>query len=573
MPSTTYRAKNSKTIIWSWAVFAGILLLYLLLRGFAWRSTVLLEDTDSLAYLDNIKVFLSFDPDQIYDLGPDHTPFYPFFGALFNLPGSAVWSIETGARMASLFFSALLFVAVLGIGQQITRRLETTLGLLILSFSPALISLSFAILTEPSYIATVYLGLWLFWTQYKKPQLWQGALLGLIFGLAFLNRIEGLLYLAAIPLLQGAYLLWHRYGRTRKEHTTIGTRPFMAWSLVFVVCFLTLAVPQVWRVSDKMGTFAINGRQVWSIVLNRPDGKSDNAKLFGLDYSPAEYNIRYIQSHPETLRQLSQTGSSISILDYIKTAARNFNELYNEKLGALIGPLALIFFGFGLMALLRHKRGFDAFLILAFTAVNLVAPLLHNVIPRHVLIIAPLIFLTAGIGIVSLTRQLSEDPTKTGPPTLPALLLLILLGAWASPLMSALSPPERNAEYSPNELEEPIAIIKDVTQQELGHAPIIAAQRGYLAYFVGGEQRYLPYTDYKGLVRYCKLNHVDFVYLKRARLLEYPFMPSFDQKAAADFVLLYSAQGKDKSDSVALYRFQHRSAESRTDTEEVHGPH
>ena len=67
--------------------------MYLIVRCLAWKNTILLEDTDSLFYLNNIKEFLTFDLQNIINLDADSTPFYPFFGALFSLPG---WSVETG---------------------------------------------------------------------------------------------------------------------------------------------------------------------------------------------------------------------------------------------------------------------------------------------------------------------------------------------------------------------------------------------------------------------------------------------------------------------------------------------
>jgi hypothetical protein len=76
-------------------IFLGIFIAFLALRLIVWKNTVLLEDTDSLFYLNNIKTFLTFNIKEILDLSPDSTPFYPFFGALFSLPG---WSVETGAR-------------------------------------------------------------------------------------------------------------------------------------------------------------------------------------------------------------------------------------------------------------------------------------------------------------------------------------------------------------------------------------------------------------------------------------------------------------------------------------------
>ena len=524
-------------------IYLSLFFLYLLLRLVAWQNTVLLEDTDSLFYLNNIKTFLSFDLHKIINLDPDSTPFYPFFGALFSLPG---WSVETGARFTSLFFSSVLFLAVLGIGKQIAKPLESTLGLLILCFSPVLISLSFGVLTEPSYVGTVYLGFWLFWTQYRNPRLWKAGLMGVIFGLAFLNRVEGILYLAIIPLLQGACIFWE--GRKSSFKHIVG------WNLIFFTLFSLMAIPQIWRVSHKMGILAINGRQVWTLVLNAPDGKSKQEKIFGLDFSPSQINIAYIKSHPEVLDQFESKASPI---DYIKTVTKEFDRLYRKQLGILVGPFGLIFFGFGILSLYQSKRRFEIFLILAFISLNMVGPLLHNVAMRHIIVIAPIIFLTEGLGIVYLNRILLQGYqhyflTKH---VLAFIFLFGLIGAWSLPILKTFRPPDHNTEYGPAELRGPIAIVKKMEENELQRTPVIASQRGYLAHSVEGKQVYLPYTDYQGLVKYCDLNNVDILYLKHRRVKKYPFSQAFLQDATnIDFVLLYT--GLDPyGEKVELYRF------------------
>src|SRR5262249_29671070 len=151
---------------------------------------------------------------------------------------------------------------------------EIGIGLVILSFSPFFIRYSYSVLTEPSYIAVLYLGFWLYLSQYKYPKLWSAVLLGILFGLSFLNRLEGLLYLAAIPLLQFTHFL--AVGRTSYD-----LQHFSAFIALFVLFFSLISAPQIWRVSEKMGHFALNGRQVWSLILNNPDGKSYNEKISG----------------------------------------------------------------------------------------------------------------------------------------------------------------------------------------------------------------------------------------------------------------------------------------------------
>ncbi len=541
--SSTYSEKiqKKKYLILIFITF----FVYLALRGLEWKYTLLLEDTDSLSYLDKIKVFATFNVHNIINLDADATPFYPFWGALFSLPG---WSVETGARLCSLFFSSLLFIALVGIGKKIAEHREAVLGLLIVSFSPVLISLSPSVLTEPSYIATIYLGLWFYWTQYKNPKLWKAGLLGLIFGLAFLNRVEGILYIAIIPFVQGVYTLLE----SRKKNHNL--EQLAAWSLIFVICFSLMAIPQIWRVSHKMGIFAINGRQVWSRLLSIPDGKSEDEKIFGLDFSDSRINIKYLKDHPEELNRLKK-GTFFT--NYVKTFVRNFDDLYQRKLGLLIGPIGLILFAFGMLSRYEAGQGYETFLVISFIALNLVAPLSMNVVIRHIAVIAPIMMLMEGIGIVYLSDKLLEVH-KEGyrfKQIVPIILFIILIAVSAKPLIDTFRPRHYNREYSLTELKEPISIVKQISKHEQLALPVIVAQRGYLAYYSNGEKLYVPYTNYDGLVKYCELNKADFLYLKYKRIKKYPFYEAFlKNRHPTNFKLLYN--GIDATGGkIELYRY------------------
>jgi len=514
------------------SVFLSIFSLYLILRLVAWKHAFTLgEDSDSVGYLYTIKAFLRFDLDKIIDLSPTITPFYPFFSAVLSLPTR---SPEIGARLCSLLFSSLLFLSVFKIGKRIGNQTGVAAGLLILSFSTVLIPLSYGVLTESSYIATIYLGMWVFWTQFEHPDMGKAALLGCIFGLSFLNRTEGILYIAIIPFFQTVHLVVSR----RRQY---GVRRFAGWALVYLACFSVIVAPQIWRVSKKMGRFAINGRQVWSLVLNNPDGKSYDEKIHGLDYSPSLVNIDYLQIHPEAMKGYGR--DHIDVRRYARNFMDEFKSLYQKQLGVLIGPFGFMCFAFGLIALYEAEKQFDLFLILAFIGLNLVPPLLHNVVVRHIAVIAPIMMLVEGIGIVHISHRLlaSRNLYPKGRYVLPALLLAVLIGASAFVLRDeTLDPPKSHFAYSPKDLEPSAEIIKNFSIQHSKRSPVIVAQWPFLAYYSNGIPVRLPFTDYEGLVKYCYLNHVDFLYLHYGTVKNHPFLVAFREKNHdGKFELLY----------------------------------
>ena len=542
-PSSWITQSNSARLRVWWMI--GILALYAGIRLLAWKNTVLLEDTDSTSYIWYINFLLS-GPGlaAILDLDADFAPFYAVFGTLFSLPG---WSAETGARLCSYAFSIGLFFAVAGIGRRMASDLEVALGLLLITFSPTLISLSPAALTEPSYIATIYIGLWIFFTQYKTPTLAKAALLGLVFGLSFLNRFEGLIYVAVIPVLQLIHYLFDKARVYDLKHLA-------RWSLVFIACFVIVIAPQIARVSIKSEKFALNGRQVYSIVVNNPDGKSLKEKLLGLDYSESTSNIDYLRAHPKLASGLA---SNINPSLYVTHFLQNLSGFYRVEFTPLIGPLTLIFFAFGLIVLYQSGRVAELLISLGFIGAALVPPLLHLPMPRHIAIILPLVLLVAGIGAVSIARILLDGTRAARHGLLPLSMALILSAIllFAAPLGKAiLAPPTANDEYSLAEIQEPVRIVQKIADKELGHPPVIVGERAYVAHYTQGVAVDFPYTDMRRLVRYCELNNADFIYFTYRRVRENPFFLEYQRNGfPKNFILVYT--GLDAyGDKVVLYR-------------------
>src|ERR1051325_10591599 len=210
VPSTTAndRAAEPDSGASRWvtvALWFGIAL-YLGLRVLALVKAPQLESDDGSGYLINAAIIRAHGFGGNHGLTADLTPFYPVAILLAGLTGI---DLVIGARLVSLVFSLVLLGAVIAIGRRVMSPAAVAITVLVLAVNPLLVMLSVSVLSEPSYLGTVYLGLWLFLRQASQPRLAWAALLGLVFGLAFLNRLEGLLFLGAIPLLQFAQWLGH----------------------------------------------------------------------------------------------------------------------------------------------------------------------------------------------------------------------------------------------------------------------------------------------------------------------------------------------------------------------------
>jgi hypothetical protein len=530
---------------------AGLVLIfvvYCILRLIAWSRVILLEGHDSVSYLQSIETFLTFNIGKVIDLPAVSSLFYAFWGAVFSLPG---WGVETGARLVSMVFSILLFWVMYAIGRKIGSKTGVMLGLLLLALHPDLISHSFAIRTEPSYLATALLGLWLFWTQYKSPTTGKALLIGIVFGFAFMNRVEGIIYLLAIPVFQGVYFLF------RKFENDLNVRRLAGWSLAFVVGFFIIAGPQIWRVSHKLDMFAINGRQVWTLILQQPDGKSYEEKIYGLDYDDGMVNIDYLMDNTDELNNMVAPNMSDFAKEYARTIYTNINDLSVRRTGDLFGPVVVILFGFGLLSLYRNGYTYEIVLILLFIGVSLAGPMIHDVDIRHILIIVSPILLIAGIGMRYIVGELlGSGPGRYRAPILYTVIFILVLVTWNLPLRSTFNPPHFNRHYDARELRQPIGVINRISENEHNERYVLASRMGYLAYYAGVDYLPVPHTDYDRFIRYLELNDADFVYLNYRLLRDFPFLQAFrDGSIDERFELLFRGTDTRGGDPVELYGF------------------
>lgn len=529
-------------------IVLGILVSYVALRLIAWHTTILLEDHDSVSYLRTITDVVNLDWQRILRWSPDRTPFYPTIGALCKLPG---WPVEMGARFASFLFSMLLFPVMLGIGNRLVEKSATLIGLLILCLNPVLVFLSVSVLTEPSYIAIVYLGLFVLLTSYGKLPLSGAAATGLIFGLGFLNRTEGIIFFVGVPILQGIL----SFQDSRSKDNIVA---YIKWCALFMVIFTMLASMQIWHVSQKMGRFAINGRQVWMAILNTADDKSYDEKIYGLSHSPKITNLRYAQKHPEAIKRLVGEDYLKDSLETVKNILRNLLDLYQNQFGILVGPIGLILFGFGLVYLYQLGKRSEIAVIVCFILLNLIAPLAHNVTMRHIAVIAPIMMLLEGMGFMYLFSTVTNSANRHNGFTLFIVLTLavhLTVGSGISLMKNISNPARYNWEYNPKMIKVFAGKIRESLLKEKEGGPAIAARKSYLAYYASGLQNALPYTSYDKLVKWCRLNKIDFFFLQHRLVAAYPFLNKFKcEVAPPDFLLLYTS--KDNwGNNIELYRF------------------
>jgi len=529
-------------------VLGAITIAYLAIRLLVWSNSPQLEDHLSIVYLNQAATIQSGDAENILNMTPDSTPAYPILVAGAS---SVLESPEQGARWVSFLFSCLLFISILSIGRRYSSNAAVAVGLLLVAFNPEIVRISFGVLTEPVYMGLVYFGIWQYFKYFESPNWKNAAWLGLIFSAAYLCRWEGILFLAVIPAIQGMHCLF-------SNSRDYSLKTYIQWSFGFAVSFVALSLPHVWRISSIMGQFSINGREVWSVLEGLPVEGSIYQKVYKLSFDPGIINLFYLRFHPEALNGSgTETGFLPMLVQSLKVAIGNFVVFYNSLLGELVGAAVLVFFGVGILALLAKGKGFYLSAFFLFIGAFLSVPLLDQVSMRQIIIVAPLVMLVAGVGVVSFSTYLAKAlPVR--PRGFQHLFVLAfafgMVGINAFPLRSMYVQPDQvNGEYRADDYRELIAAIESQPDFSRGVTKVVARKK-YLAHFVGAKILPIPFSDYQSLVKYLKINLVDYLLIEESHLKGYPYYDNFSSDNSLPGFELVKSSIDYKGNPQRLYR-------------------
>ncbi|PID59214.1 MAG: hypothetical protein CR986_06975 [Ignavibacteriae bacterium] len=522
-----------------------IFLIFLSLRIITLLNADQFEDHDSIQYLTMIRNIADGDFDSLFGYNPDKTFVFASLGALtLPITNSEVIS----ARLVSLLSSIILFFVIYFISLKLTNRKISLLVLLLYSIHPLLVGFSVGILTEPLYVTIIYSGVYIFLLFLEKPSIKYIFLLALVFSLGFLNRTEGIIFIALIPGFM--FLL-----KIIKIKLNISWQKTFIYSFLYVLLFSLFISPQIYRVSSQLGKFALNGRQVWQLILHKNDGRPYNAKIRGLDYSESEVNLIYLMKHPELRKELKTQSSSIA--NYFSNVIVQLKIFFKERFFDLFGKFEVLILILGIFFLFWKKRFFSILIIFLFLSMFFIPPLLHDVDIRHILILIPFLIIVLAIGIYDSAEFLIEIlhrlKFKVKKNLLISILFLGVLFFVFPRLKSKIEKPAVNDEYNKNEIITLANLINpDKTKDRKSN---IVSIKTYLSYFVNGKFFPFPFTNYKKLIRYCELNHIDYLLLDNRNMQQYEVLNIFSTKQnIKEFDLVYQSN-IDQDNELRLYKF------------------
>lgn len=463
-----------------------------------------IEDEDTVGIVYEASVIRDLDASTYMDLTPDSQPVYPATIALVSI---VTGDFESAGRVVSLLAAIAVAVAVILIATRLTNVWVGSLCVLILAMNPFLVRFSYSVLTEPLYSALVAWAAYLVIANIDKPRLVTGLVLGALGGIAFSLRFESILLFSLIPVFQLVYWTAVRSQSTWTERAT--------YCVAYFAILTVLAAPQVWRVSEKMNTFTLNGRFLWTEILNRESSQSYQERLFGLDYASDKTNLDFLQENPEYAQDLN---SGVPILQKAKRLLSkvilNSEHLNEQQIGKLVNIVVFAFSVIGFLALLISSQAAAGIALALFVLVGLIAPLTYRVDLAHIALIAPILTVSCGIGIATTANILSQRFSLgvVRRRLVEGVLLFACVAPYAQNLLQLYGQPDdANPWYDRHLIDGPVVFLSKMRNDSSEPLPVLAAH-GYVAYFSGNDDKHAPWTDTDGLIKYMSANDFELLY-------------------------------------------------------------
>ena len=176
--------------------------------------------------------------------------FHPLYPILIALAQPFIGDWEMSGRLVSAFFGALVILPAFALTRGIVGRQAALLSCVFIAVHPRLVQNSASVLCEATYTFLLVTGVLA-----ARRGLVSGprALIpfaGVCFGLSYLVRPEGLLYLVGLVMI--AFFMFVT-GRERAG-------ALLPWLGAAVVVFTAIVAPYVWYLAEVWGHFTLSGK-------------------------------------------------------------------------------------------------------------------------------------------------------------------------------------------------------------------------------------------------------------------------------------------------------------------------
>jgi len=507
-------------------ILAGIIVSAILFRLFLIRYRFAVS-FDEVNYL---KLGISGAKKGIqYIYHPFWSPLYPFVISLFSKLSS---HYEWIGRTISVLSGSIILIPLFYFTKYHFDKKVAFLSISLLAFYPSLAFFHTTILTGPLYALLLTSGIILGWFTLKK-RYWQvGIFTGLIFGLTYLTRPEGIgLFIVFIGLL--ALRIFFQDKKTRFR--------FLLLSILVSIGLIVTVLPYLLYLHRTTGewTFSAKGKtlqQGETYALTRSENEEDRFLMLSED-NKSLYVDQMWHSGDFIQSQKNKGESAIKVTPQIffRKYLKNLYQISSYMVPKILTTVIFIFVILGLFGENWSKQRLRRELYLLtylFFFFFLVIPVFH-VNERYFFPFIPLCYIWVGKGIVyfidwlkktfrNAFSKLSESWCQR---IAVSMVIIGYLGLVFVPqLVKILSRDPKSREYWAEPIEQKKAglWIKNIHKG----TPVIMSRNHAVDFYAGNynivESVTVPQNQIDRVIQYAIYRNVDYIVLNERYLQDYP---------------------------------------------------
>lgn len=371
------------------------------------------------------------------------SPFYPFVVALFAY---IVPDFELAGRLVQIFSVLVIILLVFSFTRKKFGKRTAFAAALLLAFYT--LTARYSIKAETDFIYTVMAvgGVFLAWNALEFKKVWQIFVSGLLFGLAYLTRPEGVGFLLVLLGILFLVLLYQIF--TRQNIIKL-----VAMLVLAGIGFSLAAAPYVYYLHRETGVWTIStkgtvNQQGSMYVKNMAKYKEnpfhvvseDNTKLM-------QDEIYHIGNFVSRIEEEGQPVVEVSPVELLKKMAENIYKILTSALTQVLTAPLLLLLGLGLFgAAWDTKRAWLNLYFLCYVLFFwfVLIPAFHINL-RYFMPVLPLSFIWVAAGAVwfvdwgteTLKKSAPNLPGWISPKTVSVVILtLIVLGGSILPELS-----------------------------------------------------------------------------------------------------------------------------------------
>lgn len=180
---------------------------------------------------------------------PADTLFHPLYPLLLALGQPVTQDYELAGRWISAAFGTLTVLPAYWLVRRLLGLEAARLTAVLVAVHPLLVQHGSAVLTEATYTFFITMGVWTGWHSLFGNGRWWWVAAGALFGLAYLTRPEGALYMGGLFLCGGvaAYRMRNHWSAIR-------------YQLAATCVFILLAGPYLFYLKQQLGYWTLSGK-------------------------------------------------------------------------------------------------------------------------------------------------------------------------------------------------------------------------------------------------------------------------------------------------------------------------